>query len=232
MKPRIYLTTLALFISAMSLAQFSAGVQGGVLFSNVRSSLPADEGATFPFQSASYSGDRGFHFSIPVAYRFSSYFSLQGELAYQRFGYQKTQNANLHEQFMHKIKLDNRIRMNYFYSNLLIKISTGGSRVRLHLVAGPSVGLSSSGHVESTETDFYKDGYVDSRWSSKSFSAKESTYSRNDLGWIVGAGVTFGLSHYDVFLEGRQFTSVREMSTIEQLKNTNRTIHLGVLFPL
>ena len=25
---------------------------------------------------------RGFHFSIPVAYRLSSYFSLQGELAY------------------------------------------------------------------------------------------------------------------------------------------------------
>lgn len=232
MKQRIYFTTLALCISATCLAQFSIGVQGGVLFSSVQSSLSEDEGANFPFQSASYSGDRGFHYSIPVAYRFSSYFSLQGELVYQRFGYQKTQIADLHEQFMHKIKLDNRIRMNYFYTNLLIKISTGVSRFRLHLVAGPSVGISTSGHVEHTETDFYQDGFVESRWRSKSFSAKESTYTRNDLGWIVGAGVTLSLSHYDVFLEARQYTSVREMSTIEKLRNTNRTIHLGVLFPL
>jgi len=232
MRSRFYMSMMVLLFCTVSFSQVYIGVQGGVLFSNVQSSLAVDEAAIFPYQDAYFTGDRGFHFALPVAYKFSSIFSLQGELSYQRFGYNKSQEARVDHPFLHTIGEEKRIRMNFFYTNLLLKLSTGDSKVRLHVMAGPSLGISSSGHVETTEIDIYNDGTGESRWSSKSFTARESVYTRRDFGWIVGAGITIGLPHYDVFVEGRQFMSSKELHTAEKIDVMNRTIHLGVLFPI
>ena len=232
MKKILITTTLCLMITYAGITQFQIGFYGGPLMSSVIERSPSVGGTTLPFATVNYRPLNGFHFSIPVAYQFNSHFALQVETGYQRFSYIKDQSVSIPEQYISRIDLEERIRINYVNTSVLGKLSTGDYLFKLHVVAGPTVGFSGSGNVESTEVVSYLDNTNYEQWSAKSFSAEESEYNKRDFGLTVGVGAAVLLPYYEVFLEARQYQSFTKLISTENIKMSNWSMHLGVLFPL
>lgn len=232
MKTILITATLSLMITYSGITQFQIGFYGGPLMSNVIERSPSDGGTTLPFATVNYRPMMGFHFSIPVAYQFNHHFAIQVEAGYQRFSYIKDQTVSIPEQYISRIDLEERIRINYLNTSVLGKLSTGGSQFELHVIAGPTVGFSGSGNVESTEVVSYLDNTNYEQWSAKSFSAEESVYNKRDFGLTIGVGAAVPLPYYKVFLEARQYQSFTKLISTENIKMSNWSMHLGVLFPL
>jgi len=232
MRAILITATFCLTIAYSGVAQFQVGFHGGPLMSNVSERNPADGGTTLPFASVNYRPLRGFHFSIPVAYQFSDNFSLQLEAAYQRFSYIKDQTVSIPEQYISKLDVEQRIRINYMFTSVLGKLSTGGSQFELHVIAGPTLGFSGSGNIETIEAVTYLDNTSHEHWSAKSFSSDESLYNKTDFGITIGVGAAVPLPYYKVFLEARQYQSFSTLLSTENIRMSNWSMHLGVMFPL
>lgn len=232
MKASLITASLCLIISYSGIAQFQIGFYGGPLMSNVTERNSSDGGTTLPFATVNYRPMMGFHFSIPVAYQFNNHFALQLEAGYQRFSYIKDQTVSIPEQYISRLDLEQRIRINYINTSILGKLSTGGSQFELHVIAGPTIGFSGSGNVESTETINYLDNSTYEQWSAKSFSANESIYNKREFGLTIGVGAAIPLPYYKVFLEARQYQSFTTLISTENIRMSNWSMHLGVLFPL
>lgn len=232
MKTILFTATLCLTISYSGMTQFQLGFYGGPLMSNVIERNPSDGGTTLPFATVNYRPLMGFHFSIPVAYQFNDHFAVQMEAGYQRFSYIKDQTVSIPEQYISRIDLEQRNRINYFITSVLGKLSTGGSQFELHVIAGPTVGFSGSGNVESTEVVSYLDNSTYEQWSANTFSSEESVYNKSDFGLTIGVGAALPLPYYKVFLEARQYQSFTSLISTENIKMSNWSMNLGVLFPL
>ena len=232
MRTIITYVVLALILPVSAFSQFHIGFSGGLVQSHVKVQNDATTGTGVPVQDLSYLPQTGFQFSLPVAYKFNPYLSVQSELAYQRFSYLRKQGLSIPEQYIGRMEEDVRVRLNYVYTNLLAKISTGGQKFSMHLLVGPSLGFAGSGNMEISESITYLDNSQVQNWRAKSFSKSESIYNNREYGLVYGAGIELGLPYYKVFVEGRRYQSFSTFNPSENLIISSTNLQVGVLFPI
>lgn len=222
----------ALMASSTLFAQLQVGFGGGILMSGVESYSTQEGGSAILPSQTTYESRPGFQFHLPVQYKFSKYFALQTELSYMRHAYSSRERGSLPDQFVQLFDNETLYRNNVWSGSMLARLSTGGSLVSLHLVAGPTLGFMTTGNKEMDRSIVYMDGSSDRFSMARSYDVSESNFNQNLFGLTYGGGLTFGLPHYDLVLEARQFRAFDNMRIDQNIRMSNWSVNATILFTI
>lgn len=228
----LFFIFFSVLLSTNAFGQLSIGFGGGYVMSGVESYQISQGGSSLLPSQTTYDRGEGFQFSIPVQYKFSNHFSLQSELSYMRHAYSSKMRMSNPDQFIQLFEQETLYRNNIWYGSLLARVSTGGSAVSLHLIAGPSYGWLTSGNAELSQSSVYIDGSMDDFSMGRSYDIADSEFNNSLFGITYGGGLTFSLPHYDVVLEARQFKAFKDMRIDENIRMSNWSLNASVLFPI
>jgi hypothetical protein len=180
-----------------------------------------------------YNDGPGFEISVPVRYRFASWFALQAEIQY----IQKNYIWNRTEQYG-RIYTKN---INSFIDiPLMAHFSFGGPRLRGFLNAGGYIGFWAAGRRKGTERE-YTVNVFDIDNSSFYYDFKEkyefnkTRDNRFDAGLLAGIGMQYELEPCVIFIEGRFNYGLTDLQKDYQYGlipriNDTVAVQIGVLF--
>ncbi len=199
------------FTPVLAMAQWKAGVEGGVVLNTMLVSKCYD-------YDRHYTGGTNGIIGIPVRYDFRDWFGLQAEVSYL------TKDYSMYRSDIYKGNY-------YSYTNSYINIpiyarfSFGGPKVRGYLLAGGFLGAWLDSYVEGYQMRYFLT--EDFSYSAYHFDEKVPFDSRRDNRFDAGVSGAIGVEYqfakrFSAFVEGRYLYSLTDMQKEYMLKQPTK----------
>ncbi len=225
-KVSLFCLLALLCLSTTVHAQWSAGIRGGVLGSNIRGKGSVDE-LFSPLNDL-----RSTQLGVNLAYEISPHLVLQSDLGWSRRGFGYRQGTDL-DIFNLQLPLGvvAEARIHYADLAMLLRAQTGGRKIKAYVTAGPSIAYALDGKIK-TRTD----GLLDINLFSTPLDLDAIGIRRLEVGGMAGAGLAMTTGFGEIFAEARYyraFSSLFDLPVLEgNVFNQSLGLNLGINIPL
>ena len=214
------------FINSAS-AQISVGVRGGANFSNIYATQNLDQ--ILP----DFQGVNSASYGLVAEIAITDQFAFQPELAFTKKGFQFNAGTDV-QLFGIDIPLDvtAESQFNYVEMPLLAKYKFGTDAFKAYVMAGPTVGLATSGRLL-TRADVF---ITDINLTNTPINLDAIDYQRLEVGGTVGVGAAVNTGFGQIFADARYnhgFTQLYDIPLVdEKVRNKGFGLNLGLLVAL
>lgn len=246
--PVLFSGFLILSLSSSAFAQWSVGISGGLLLTDIEKS-PLAEGEPQPTNLTSL------QLSIPVEIGIGRLFAIQPEIMYGTHGGLQ-EWSSISEQ--PGIKTETSSRFEYQITTLeipiLAKLKLGSEDLQIQFMAGPSIGIGLDGYFKSkiafeitTPLGIYTEGdenewkaaFVSEGYADEEVDEDEYAVSKFNLNVHLGAALSIKIGGPYLFLNGRFIAGISDLRPEQEGESTNYEylsrrigVSAGIMFPL
>lgn len=223
-----FLTVAFFFVfTANTFAQVSLGVRGGVNWANIHATQTLDN--IIP----NFKSIDNYNFGIVAEIAITDQFAFQPELGFTKKGFGVNEGLDV-PLFGVDIPLGLTAESQFSYVEvpLLGKYKFGTEGLSAYLMAGPTVGVATSGRLV-TKADVF---VTEINLTNTPINLDAIDYQRLEIGGTLGAGVAVHTGFGQIFADARYsrgFTQLYDIPLVnERVSNSGFGVNVGVMMPI